>query len=220
MTRGAASPGFPAGRVEGDLATLRIDFNYPLTRYLYRPVSRPLASVLARSTPLTPIQVTVISGIITGAGGVAFACDAYVLGVVLALLGQIADCADGDMARLTSKTSAAGAFLDSVLDRWTDAALILGLGFSDLERYGGAAAVALAGSFLVSYARARALSLGVDCPDGIATRDTRMLIIMVAALFNWVLVGLIAVAVLGVVTSITRSAWAMRALNRDAAERR
>jgi archaetidylinositol phosphate synthase len=182
-------------------------------------VSRPLASVLARSTPLTPTQVTLISGVITAAGGVAFAFDAYVLGVALALVGQIADCADGDMARLTRNTSRAGAFLDSVLDRWTDAALILGLGFSDLERYGPAAAVALTGSFLVSYARARALSLGVDCPDGIATRDTRMLIIMLAALFNWVYAGLIAVAVLGVVTSITRSAWAMRALNRERVDR-
>jgi archaetidylinositol phosphate synthase len=135
------------------------------------------------------------------------------------LIGQIADCADGDMARLTRNTSRAGAFLDSVLDRWTDAALILGLGFSDLERYGAAAALALSGSFLVSYARARALSLGVDCPDGIATRDTRMLIIMLAAVFNWVLAGLITVAVLGLATSITRSVWTMRALRHQPVNR-
>jgi archaetidylinositol phosphate synthase len=190
---------------------LRVDFNYPLTRYLYRPVSRPLAARLAR-THFTPNQVTLLSAVVTAAGGVAFLFQTYYAGVLLALVGQIADCADGDMARLQGRTSPAGAFLDSVLDRWTDAALILGLGFSDLERYGGPAALALAGSFLVSYTRARAQSVGVDCADGIATRDARMLIIMGSALTRWIEPGLLVLAALGALTSVTRTAWAMRAL--------
>lgn len=197
--------------LEGDTSAKGIDFNYPLTRYIYRPVSRPIASVLAR-TWVTPIQLTLLSAVVTGAGGVAFAFGEYLLGVALALCGQIADCADGDLARMTARTSRAGAFLDSVLDRWTDAALIIGLGFSDLDRYGAVAALALAGSFLVSYARARAQSLGVDCPDGIATRDARMLILMAAAALGTITAGLWLVAVLGIVTSITRTAWAMRAM--------
>jgi archaetidylinositol phosphate synthase len=193
---------------------LRVDFNYPLTRYLYRPVSRPLAARLAR-THVTPNQVTLLSALVTGAGGVAFFFQAYTLGVVLALVGQIADCADGDMARLQGRTSPAGAFLDSVLDRWTDAALILGLAFSDLELYGGPAALALAGSFLVSYTRARAQSVGVDCPDGVATRDARMLIIMASALLGWIGPGLLLLAGLGALTSVTRTVWAMRALGAE-----
>ncbi len=193
---------------------LRVDFNYPLTRYLYRPVSRPLAARLAR-TQFTPNQVTILSALVTGAGGVAFLFHAYVAGVVLALVGQIADCADGDMARLQGRTSPAGAFLDSVLDRWTDAALILGLAFSDLELYGGPAALALAGSFLVSYTRARAQSVGVDCPDGVATRDARMLIIMASALLGWIAPGLLLLAGLGALTSVTRTVWAMRALGAE-----
>ena len=193
---------------------LRVDFNYPLTRYLYRPVSRPLAARLAR-TQFTPNQVTILSALVTGAGGVAFLFHAYTAGVVLALVGQIADCADGDMARLQGRTSPAGAFLDSVLDRWTDAALILGLAFSDLELYGGPAALALTGSFLVSYTRARAQSVGVDCPDGVATRDARMLIIMASALLGWIAPGLLLLAGLGALTSVTRTAWAMRALRAE-----
>jgi phosphatidylglycerophosphate synthase len=190
-----------------------VDLNYPLTRYVYRPVSRPLASVLAR-TFVTPIQLTWVSTVFAAAGGVAFGFRAYVFGVVLTLIGQIADCADGDLARVTKRTSRTGAFLDSVLDRWTDAALIVGLGFSNPQRYGTAAALALIGSFLTSYARARAQSLGADCPEGIATRDVRMLILMVVALFDLILIGLWTVAVAGFITSIHRMIWAMRDLDK------
>ena len=192
---------------------MRVDLNYPLTRYLYRPVSRPLASVLSR-TFMTPIQLTWISAVFAGAGGVAFGFRLYLLGVGLTLVGQIADCADGDLARMTERSSRTGAFLDSVLDRWTDAALIVGLGFSDPDRYGTAAALALIGSFLTSYARARAQSLGADCPEGIATRDVRMLVLMLAALFNFIAVGLWIVAVSGFITSIQRMVWAMRDLTK------
>ncbi len=198
---------------------MAVDLNYPLTRYAYRPLSRPLAAVLAR-TFVTPIQLTWLSAVFAAGGGVAFGFRLYVLGVALTLVGQIADCADGDLARITERSSRSGAFLDSVLDRWTDAALVVGLGLSDPERYGSAAAGALIGAFLVSYARARAQSLGADCPEGLATRDVRMLILMLAALFDFILVGLWAVAVLGFITSIQRMVWAMRALDKfDATDR-
>jgi archaetidylinositol phosphate synthase len=190
-----------------------MDLNYPLTRYVYRPLSRPLASFLAR-TAVTPAELTWASTALACAGGVCFAFRAYLLGVALVLIGQIADCADGDLARLTHRTSRTGAYLDSVLDRWTDAALIIGLGFSDLDRYGTVAAFALIGAFLTSYTRARAQSLGADCPEGLATRDVRMLIVMVAALSGQVLIGLWTVAILGFITSVHRMILAMRALGR------
>ena len=192
--------------------TLGMDLNYPLTRYVYRPVSRPLAALLARSA-VTPIQVSWLSAVFTGAGGVAFARGAYVAGVLLVLVGQVTDCVDGDLARVTGRTSRSGAYLDSVLDRWTDAALVIGLAFSDLERYAAAATFALVGSSLTSYTRARAQSLGTDCPDGIATRDARLLILMVVPLFDLVLPGLWLVAALGVVTSVHRMWWSMRSLD-------
>ena len=198
---------------------VRVDLNYPLTRYVYRPFSRPLASALSH-TFITPAQLTWISAAFAAGGGVAFGFRQYILGVCLTLVGQIADCADGDLARITKRSSRTGAFLDSVLDRWTDAALVLGLGASDPDRYGAAAALALIGAFLVSYTRARAQSLGVDCPEGIATRDVRMLILMVATLAGFILVGLWAVAVLGFITSVQRMIWAMRDLGKfDARDR-
>src|ERR671914_990518 len=187
-------------------------WNYPLTSYVYRPISVPIAALLAR-TPVGPTEVSIGSALLSLGGGAAFARSAYVLGVILTLAGSITDCVDGDLARLTGKMSRRGALLDSVLDRWTDAALIIGLALSDLDRYGAAALLALTGSFLTSYSRARAQSLGIDCPDGIGTRDVRMLILMAAALLDTISAGLITVAVLGAMTSIQRTARAFRGLD-------
>ena len=197
--------------------SMGMNLNYPLTHYLYRPMSRPLAAALA-GTPVTPTHLTWFSAVLVTGGAVAFGFRLYLLGVVLTLVGQIADCADGDLARITHKTSRSGAFLDSVLDRWTDAALILGLAFSNPPRYGVAAAFALVASFLVSYNRARGQSLGADCPEGIATRDARLLLVMLAALTGWILAGLWVVAVLGFITALQRMVWTIRALDTHDAE--
>ncbi len=190
-----------------------MDFRYPLTRYVYRPLSVPVASRLAR-TSVTPVQVTLVSAVFALGGAVAVGFRQYLLGVLLTLVGAITDCVDGDLARVTGKTSRAGAYLDSVLDRWTDAALIVGLGWSDIERFGPAAALALVGSFLVSYTRSRAQSLGVDPRHGIAGRDARMLILMVGAVFGLISAALWTVAVLSAVTAVHRMVWSMQALDR------
>jgi phosphatidylglycerophosphate synthase len=190
-----------------------VDLRYPVTRYLYRPLSLRAANLLA-PTFVTPIQMTWVSALLFVAGAIAFGMDSYILGALLTLIGEIVDCVDGDLARITGRTSRWGAFLDSVLDRWTDAALILGLAYSDMDALGGAAGLALVASFLVSYTRARAQSLGVDCPDGIGARDARVLILVIAALLNFVLVGLITIIVLGVITSIHRMIVAGREMER------
>jgi phosphatidylglycerophosphate synthase len=190
-----------------------MDLRYPVTRYLYRPLSSRAAALLA-PTFVTPIQITWAGALLVIAGAIAFGTGSYVLGAVLTLVGEIIDCVDGDLARITGRTSRWGAFLDSVLDRWTDAALILGLGYSDMDTLGAAAGLALTASFLTSYTRARAQSLGVDCPDGIGGRDSRILVLVLAALLDVVLAGLITVMVLGVVTSIHRMIVAGREMER------
>jgi phosphatidylglycerophosphate synthase len=190
-----------------------MDLRYPVTRYLYRPLSSRAAALLA-PTFVTPIQITWASALLFVAGAIAFGTGNYVLGAVLTLVGEITDCVDGDLARMTGRTSRWGAFLDSVLDRWTDAGLILGLGYSDMDSLGGAAGLALVASFLTSYTRARAQSLGVDCPDGIGGRDSRILVLVIAALLNLVLAGLITIIALGVITSIHRMIVAGREMER------
>jgi phosphatidylglycerophosphate synthase len=192
-----------------------MDWNYPLTNYAYRPLSVPLAALLAR-TPVGPTEVTLASAALSLAGGVAFARSAYLAGVLLTFVGSVTDCVDGDLARITGRTSPRGALLDSILDRWTDAALVIGLSLSDVDRYGTLGLLALSGGFLTSYARARAASLGVDRPEGIGTRDVRMLVLMLGALFDVVSWALAIVAVLGLVTSVQRTVLAYRALESPA----
>ncbi|MDP9225959.1 MAG: CDP-alcohol phosphatidyltransferase family protein [Actinomycetota bacterium] len=189
-----------------------MDVRYLVTRHLFRRLSVPAASLLVRAR-VTPIQVTWFSAALAFAAATAFGLSAYPLGAGLAFLSIIADCIDGDLARLSSQMSRRGAFLDSVLDRWMDAALILGLGYSDLGSYGAAASLALVGSMLTSYTRARAQSLGADCPDGIGGRDTRMVVLILCALFGQIGLGLVVVAVLGFITSIHRMGVAARALS-------
>ena len=181
-----------------------MDLRYPVTRYVYRPVSVPIATVVAR-TSITPVQVTWVSAILAIGGAAAFALDAYIAGAFLTLAGVITDCVDGDLARITGRSSPFGAFLDSVLDRATDGAMILGLGMSNPNRYGVVAGFALLGSRLTSYVRARAQSLGSDCPEGIGGRDARILILVVAAFTGYIFGGLLLVAIVGGITSLHRA---------------
>ena len=156
--------------------------------------------------------MTWIATAIAFAGAVLLGAGYYVAGAVVTLVAVIGDCIDGDLARITGRTSKIGAFLDSVLDRWTDAALILGLMYSDMEGLGEVGALALTASILTSYTRARAQSLGVDCPEGIGGRDARILILIIAILTGLVWWGLIVVAATGIVTAIQRAVIAARRL--------
>lgn len=188
-----------------------MDFTYLVTRHLLRPLSLPAASLLAR-TAVRPNHVTWVSAGVAFTAAAAFGFSSYRLGAGLAFLSLIVDCIDGDLARLNGQTSRWGAFLDSVLDRWMDAALILGLAVSDFSSYGAVASLALIASMLTSYTRARAQSLGADCPDGIGGRDTRMFVLIFCALFELISAGLVVIAVLGFITSVYRMVVASRAL--------
>ncbi|MDQ4132071.1 MAG: CDP-alcohol phosphatidyltransferase family protein [Actinomycetota bacterium] len=185
---------------------------YALTRYVYRPLSVPAASALAK-TPVTPNQVTLASAGLSFAGGVAFARSAFRGGAALTLLGSLTDCVDGDLARATGRASKSGSYLDHVFDRWTDAALVVGLTFSDLSELAPIGTAALVGTFMTSYARTKAQALGTDCQVGIGSRDTRMLVLVVAGLFGKAFVGLAVVAGLGLVTALQRMVWTFRHLD-------
>ena len=191
-----------------------MEVGYLLTRYAYRPVSVPVATGLAR-TSVTPNQVTYASAALSFGGGVAFGRRWNVPGAVLTLLGSFTDCVDGDLARITGKTSKAGSYLDHVFDRWTDAALIVGLTFSDLSGLAPLGFAALVGTYMTSYTRTKAQALGTDCQVGIGSRDTRMLILVVAGGTGHPAVGLGVVAALGLTTAVQRMAWTIRHLNAD-----
>ncbi|MDQ4125053.1 MAG: CDP-alcohol phosphatidyltransferase family protein [Actinomycetota bacterium] len=188
---------------------------YPLTRLVYRRLSGGVAARLL-GTRLTPTHVTYVSAALSFGGGIAFAYRQFVLGAVLTLLGSLTDCVDGDLARLAGKQSKAGSYLDHVFDRWTDAALVLGLTFSDLETLAPVGMAALVGSFMTSYARTKAQAVGTDCEVGIGGRDARMLVLVVAGVAGAPAVGLAVVAAVGIFTAVHRMVWTIRHLDAHA----
>ncbi len=188
-----------------------------------------LMSALGR-TLLTPNQITVVGVALTFlAAGLAAFGQLRWAGVVLIFAGTC-DILDGALARSTKASYPYGAFLDSTLDRYSEGAIYLGLAAyfvtinGPLQRWLVLATMAaLAGSFLVSYVRARAQSLGFTCETGLFARPERVVVTVIGLLIGGpVLYGV--VFLLAIVTNITalqriREVWLKGRAQRLARER-
>lgn len=171
-----------------------------------------LAALIGR-LPITPNQVTIAGTLAAVVAAVLAGLDQLlVAGLVLAFGGTF-DILDGALARATNRSYPYGAFLDSTMDRLSEGAIYMGIAAYFLWHQGGpwirlevvACMVALAGSYLVSYVRARAQALGFRCEGGIFARPERVVVTMAGLVVaNWVPSALgIVVGVLAVVTSFT-----------------
>jgi CDP-diacylglycerol---glycerol-3-phosphate 3-phosphatidyltransferase len=137
-----------------------------------------------------PNTITTIGFLVTCASGVAFFYGWLQLGGLLVLLGGAFDILDGYVARATGAATKFGSFYDSTLDRISEVVVTLGvfsLYIGDSPRLQPAAmvyvvALAMAGSLLVSYTRARAEGLGLDCRVGLMQRAERVIFLGGAAL--------------------------------------
>jgi len=167
-----------------------------------------LIAALGR-TPLTPNQVTVVGLALTFlAAGLAAYGQLRWAGVVLIFAGTC-DILDGALARTTNAGYPYGAFLDSTLDRYSEGAIYLGLAAyfvgmgGPLERWLVLATLAaLAGSFLVSYVRARAQSLGFTCKSGLFQRPERVVVTVIGLIVGGPVLYVV-VFLLAIVTNIT-----------------
>jgi archaetidylinositol phosphate synthase len=141
------------------------------------------------------------------------------LAVVLLLLSGYCDMLDGALARLCQKTTPFGGFLDSLLDRYADSAVYVGIIFGGLCTVPWGL-LALIGSLLVSYSRARAEAAGIKMEAiGLAERAERIIIIAAATIaeifFAGIIeAGMILLAVLTNLTVLQRSLYAYKALKK------
>ena len=147
--------------------------------------SQPVARALAR-TGITPTALTWLGFIIALGGGVLVALNHPVVAGAVVLFGGAFDMLDGALARLTNRVTKFGAVLDSTLDRLSEVAVLLGIlvAFTRAQSTVGIllTGLALPGSLLVSYLRARAEAIDLECKVGIFTRTERVIIISLGLL--------------------------------------
>jgi CDP-diacylglycerol---glycerol-3-phosphate 3-phosphatidyltransferase len=172
-----------------------------------------------------PNIITTVGFLVTISAGVAFFLGHVRIGGALVLVGGFVDIVDGQVARSTGLASVFGSFYDSTLDRISEIVVFLGI----FSLYGGGhpdfgypwmvytVALAMAGSLMVSYTRARSEALGLDCNVGVMQRLERVVLIGGSALLfggsfegavlTWVL---ILMAVLTNFTAFQRILWVYR----------
>jgi CDP-diacylglycerol--glycerol-3-phosphate 3-phosphatidyltransferase len=139
---------------------------------------------LAIAMRVTPNTVTVIGLLITLAAAALVANGQLLLGAAVLTAGSLLDAVDGALARATGGGTAFGSFLDSTLDRAGEAILYIGIGLWLLASLADptwpmiALLVALSGSFIVSYAHARAQGIGLAADVGLAPRTERLVLVI------------------------------------------
>jgi phosphatidylinositol phosphate synthase len=217
---------WPASRTTGDLTGRGGSFvlGFWVRNWFYwliHPVTR--LSLALGLTPLFYNMFAVACGIGSMLG---YATGHLPTAGGLVFVSGIADVLDGEVARATHSADARGAFLDSTLDRFTEFFAFVGIAYSFASGWRVlAVVVALGGSLLVSYTRARGESLGVLCKLGVMQRAERMLLLGLGSILDpalcaragWgegtVVALVVAVIAVGTVwTSVYRTVWIARAL--------
>lgn len=147
-------------------------------------LDKPLENI-AKKIPIAPNVLTIIGFFVNIFASFILISNLSIGGMMI-LAGGLFDVLDGVIARINKKTSRFGAFLDSFLDRYSDAFIFLAIALN-LGRKNNQLGVVLClgtlvGSFLISYSRARAEGLGVDCKYGLMERTERIIFISFGAI--------------------------------------
>lgn len=169
------------------------------TSYITEPIAKLIASIGVTANMLTIIGL--IFGIVAG---VCIALGRLKLAGILILIGGSFDMMDGAVARATNKSTPFGALLDSVVDRYSEGIIFLGLAVyfamegSIKDRVLGLipTCLGLISAFLVSYVRARAEGLQIDCKVGLMQRPERVLLLAGGVLLRNIPIANISVLIL------------------------
>jgi phosphatidylglycerophosphate synthase len=193
------------------------------TQAARRILQRSMAGVA--KTKLTPDMLTMVGVALCLAGAVLVCFEDrneklfFWLGGVLFIAGSVADILDGALARAASKGTVFGAFLDSTFDRVGEAAILAAIGLAFMREGNEIALLAtfaaITGSFLVSYTRSRAESLGLKGDVGFGSRVERVVIISVGlflAPWGWLQWPIYLLAVMAWITVAQRILFVRRQL--------
>ena len=184
-----------------------------------RAWSEPIGRGLVR-LHLRPNHLTLIGLGISLVAAAAFVTGHIRTGGALLLLAGLCDFFDGALARASGMVTPFGAFLDSVIDRYSDIVIVLAIVvlFVRIPHTRGAlvAMAGLVGTVMVSYTKARAASIGVECTIGFMERPERMICLIVGALGDLLEPALWVLAIFANLTALQRIAFTWRA-TRDAA---
>lgn len=162
------------------------------------------------------LSLAMLAGYLLAIGKIPWATAAFALSGIFDLL-------DGYVAKMFDKVSPLGSFLDSVVDRIADAAVYLGLALYFISQgegiYAGVSVSIMVISFMISYVRAKAETLGVRCRSGLMSRAPRYIALIIALFMNglspWVLkIGICVIGALMLETLVERIIETWRALDK------
>jgi len=181
-------------------------------------ISSPVVRILSKRG-IKPDALSSIGLAINIGAAYLIATSHFLLGGAVILISGFFDLLDGALARFTNQTTKFGAILDSTFDRISEAAIFFGLlsafmlrGATPLEI--ALIFIALIGSFLVSYTRARAEGLGLECKVGLFTRVERVIVLVIGLIVNQVVIALWVLVVFVYITVLQRLIYlSLRAKN-------
>lgn len=164
---------------------------------------------ILQNAGVSPDALSYIGFALTVLSALVLAGGYFRWGAVILFFASIFDMLDGALARATSQSTVFGAFLDSTLDRYSESVTFLGLAFYYSSVPGFRTEVILIfviiiGSLMVSYTRARAEGLNVECKAGMLQRPERVVLLIAGLLLGWMLPVLWLMAILTNVSAIQR----------------
>jgi CDP-diacylglycerol---glycerol-3-phosphate 3-phosphatidyltransferase len=157
-----------------------------MTTPLISPERRAIYRNRLIESRLTPNAISLTGLVLNVVAAVLIWNEMFIAGGIAFIVGSVCDTLDGRYSRMSGKGTPFGAFLDSTLDRIEEGVVLTAIAVTfvdDGERFATAAVVvAVLASLLVSYTRARAEALGVECKVGIANRAVRVVILSIGIL--------------------------------------
>lgn len=179
-------------------------------RKIFRPIVHLIALILDR-LGFPPNSITLLSFLFAIAAFFAFFVEALGMAIIFIFLSGLFDGVDGELAKISGRKTKFGGFLDSVLDRYADSFIVLGVAIY-LEFQSGIffidpiilGLLTIVGFIMVSYTRARAEKEGIACEVGLGARSERLLLLIIFAFVNQLYIGLIILCIISNLTAMYR----------------